>query len=231
MDFARRTAHGIIKIITRIMCRADVAPLALIPDHGPLIIVSNHVNFLEAPLLYSHLLPRQMTGFMKAESWESPGLRLMAWLWQAIPLERGEADMRAIREALKVLKAGRILVVAPEGTRSGHGRLLRGKAGFVLLALRTSAPVLPVMHHGGEVIWQNLRRLRRTDFHAIVGNPFHIDPGETRVTSEVRQQMADEVMYQMAALLPPAYRGVYADLALASETYLRFPPGSQSNLV
>jgi 1-acyl-sn-glycerol-3-phosphate acyltransferase len=211
------------------MCRVEDAPLAKVPEQGPLIIVSNHINFLEAPVLYTHLLPRRMFGFMKSESWDSPGLRLMAWLWQAIPLVRGEADMRAIREGLKVLEAGDILVIAPEGTRSGHGRLLRGKAGFVVLALRTGAPVLPVMHYGGEVVWQNLRRLRRTDFYTVVGQPFYLDPGGARVTGEVRQQMADEVMYQMAALLPSPYRGAYSDLAAATETYLRFPTGTQGS--
>jgi 1-acyl-sn-glycerol-3-phosphate acyltransferase len=229
MDPTRRVVHRLIKVITRIMCRVEDAPLAEVPEQGPLIIVSNHVNFLEAPVLYSHLLPRRMFGFMKSEAWHSPGLRLMAWLWQAIPLERGEADMRAMREALKVLAAGDILVIAPEGTRSGHGRLLRAKAGFVVLALRTGAPVLPVLHYGGEVVWQNLRRLRRTDFHTVVGRAFYLDPGGVRVTAEVRQQMADEVMYQMAALLPPAYRGAYSDLVAATETYLRFPAGAPGN--
>jgi 1-acyl-sn-glycerol-3-phosphate acyltransferase len=98
-----------------------------------------------------------------------------------------------------------------------------------VLALRTGAPVLPVMHYGGEVVWQNLRRLRRTDFYTVVGQPFYLDPGGARVTGEVRQQMADEVMYQMAALLPSPYRGAYSDLAAATETYLRFPTGTQGS--
>ena len=50
------------------------------------------------------------------------------------------------------------------------------------------------------------------------------------MTREVRQQMTDEIMYQIAALLPPAYRGHYSNLAAATETYLRFPASSASNL-
>jgi len=50
------------------------------------------------------------------------------------------------------------------------------------------------------------------------------------VTRGVRQVMVDEMMYQIAALLPPEYRGVYADLESATEYYLRFPEGSASNL-
>jgi len=220
-----------IKRLTRILCRIDGAQLAHVPERGPLIIVINHVNFLEAPILYTHLQPRPVTGFVKAENLDNPILGpLLFDIWRGIPIQRGEADMTAFRQALQVLADGQILAVAPEGTRSGHGRLQRGLPGVAFLALRSGAPLLPVACHGGELFWSNLSRLRRTDFHIPVGQPFHLDAGGVKVTRQVRRQMADEVMYQIAALLPPAYRGVYSDLAAATETYLRFPPGAESNL-
>jgi len=197
--------------------------LARVPDRGPLIIVGNHINFLDAPLLYTHLVPRPMAGFAKAETWDNPALRVLVDLWGAIPLQRGEADMVALRQALKSLEAGRILGVAPEGTRSGHGRLQPAHPGVVFLALRSGAPLLPLVHYGGELFWHNLPRLQRTDFHVVVGQPFYLDPGGVRVTRQVRRQVVDEIMYQVAALLPPAYRGVYCDLTAATQAYLRFP--------
>jgi 1-acyl-sn-glycerol-3-phosphate acyltransferase len=219
-----------IKGLIRLLCRVDDAQLAQVPDRGPLILVANHVNFLEVPLLYTYLQPRPMAGFAKAETWDHPLLRLLADLWEAIPLHRGEADMAALRQALKALEAGHILGMAPEGTRSGHGRLQRGHTGVVLLALRSGAPLLPMVYYGGELFWRNLNRLRRTDFHIVVGQPFYLDAGGVKVTRQVRQQMTDEIMYQMAALLPQVYRGFYSDLAAATEAYLRFPPGAESNL-
>jgi 1-acyl-sn-glycerol-3-phosphate acyltransferase len=225
-----RIVASSIKRLIRILCRVNDAQLARVPDRGPLIIVANHVNFLEVPLLYTHLRPRPVTGFAKAEVWDNPALRVLFDMFGAIPLNRGEADVTALRQALKVLEAGQILAVAPEGTRSGHGRLQRGRPGVVLLALRSGAPLLPMVFYGGERIWRNLSRLRRTDFHIVVGQPCYLDAGGVKVTRQVRQQMIDEIMYQMAALLPPAYRGVYPDLAAATETYLRFPPGTGSNL-
>ena len=89
--------------------------------------------------------------------------------------------------------------------------------------------MLPVVHHGGELIWRNVARLRRTDFHFVVGQPFYLETGGIRVTRQVRQQMTDEIMYQMAALLPPANRGVYSDLDSATEVYIRFPAGTDNN--
>jgi 1-acyl-sn-glycerol-3-phosphate acyltransferase len=86
-----------------------------------------------------------------------------------------------------------------------------------------------MVYYGGELFWDNLSRLRRTDFHIVVGQPFYLDAGESKVTRQVRRQMADEVMYQMARLLPPAYRGVYSDVAAATEKYLRFPTDVEGN--
>jgi 1-acyl-sn-glycerol-3-phosphate acyltransferase len=200
-----------LKGLTGILCRVNDAQLAQVPDRGPLILIINHVNFLEAPVIFPRLQPRPMTGFAKAETWDNLALRLLADLWDAIPIQRGEADVAAMRRALAALEAGYILIVAPEGTRSG-------------------APLLPLVYHGGERFWDNLHRLRRTDFHIVVGQPFYLSAEGISVTGEVRHQMADEIMYQMAALLPPAYRGMYSDLSAATETYLRFPTSVESNL-
>ena len=230
MTLTYRVATSTIKALTRLLCRVDNAQLARVPDQGPLIIVANHVNFLEVPLLYTHLQPRPVTGFAKAETWDNAALGALFDLGGAIPLRRGEADIAALRQALKALEVGQILAVAPEGTRSGHGRLQPGHPGVVFLALRSGAPLLPVAYYGGELFWRNLPRLRRTDFHIVVGQPFYLDADGVKVTRQVRQQMVDEIMYQVAALLPPAYRGVYSNLSAATEAYLRFSPGAESNL-
>ena len=95
---------------------------------------------------------------------------------------------------------------------------------------RSGAPLLPMAYYGGESFRQNIARLRRTDFHIVVGQPFYLDAGGVKMTRVVRQQMVDEIMYQVAALLPPAYRGHYSNLDVATEQYLRFPASSESNL-
>ena len=228
MSLAHRVVTWFIRRLTRILCRVHDRELARVPKQGPLILVSNHINFLEVPVMYTHLHPRPMTAFAKAETWEIPVLRRLADLWGAIPLQRGEADTTALRAGLKALEDGQILCMAPEGTRSGDGRLQRGHPGVVLMALRSNAPLLPVVYYGGELFRSNLRRLRRTDFHIAVGRPFYLSPNGTKITREVRQQMTDEIMGQMAALLPPAYRGVYSDPAGATTTYLRFVDGDDA---
>ncbi len=210
--------HG----ITRILCRIDASQMSQIPASGPLILAANHINFLEIPILYTRLASRPMTVFAKVETWDSRLNQLLFPLSRAIPVRRGESDLGAMRRAMDELKAGRILAIAPEGTRSGTGRLQRGHPGIASIALRSGAPILPMAYYGSEAFAQNLRRMRRTDFNVVVGQPFRLDARGVGVTHGVRQQMTDEIMYRIAALLPPSYRGCYSDLDHATQTYLDF---------
>jgi 1-acyl-sn-glycerol-3-phosphate acyltransferase len=222
MTLAFRAVTHTIKGLTRILCRIDAESLEHVPPRGPLILVCNHVNFLEVPLVFSHLQPRTVTGFAKSETWESPLLGPLFDLWGGIPLRRGTADRLALRQGLDALAQGKIVAITPEGTRSGHGRLQRGHPGVVVLALHSGAPLLPLVYYGGESFHRNLRRMRRTDFRIKVGRIFYVDPGGVKITRAVRNRITEEIMYQLAALLPAEYRGVYADLEAATTQYLRF---------
>ena len=210
MALVHDTVTYTIKGLLSLACRVDATQLERVPHTGPLIIVVNHISSLEVPIVYAHMHPRPIAAFTKAETWQNPLLGHLATLWGAIPLRRGEADTGAFRRGLEALAKGQIVVIAPEGTRSGHGRLQRGLPGAVLLAMRSGAPLLPMAHYGGEKLRDNLRRLRRTDFHVVVGEPFILSPGQRPVNREFRQELADALMYRIAALLPAAYKGVYA---------------------
>jgi len=215
-----------IRRLTRILCRVDDSQLHTVPMSGPLIIITNHINFLEVPLVYTHLMPRPVTGFVKAETWDNLALAYLFNLWEGIPIRRGTSDVNAFQQALQALRAGKILAISPEGTRSGDGRLNRGQPGIVTIAQHSHAPILPVAYYGGEKIWNNLRRLQRTDFRISVGQPFTLRPGRGKISHLERQKITDEIMYQIAALLPFSHRGYYADQSLASCDYLEFVPGS-----
>ena len=209
-----------VKLGTGLMCRIDAPDLQKVPKSGPLIVYSNHTGQIEVPLMYSHLQPRPATGLAKVETWDNWFLHWVFDLWGAIPIHRGEADMTAMRMSLDVLKRNEILVIAPEGTRNKTGVLIKAQPGVITLALRSGAPLLPLVHWGGENFLSNLKRLKRTDFHIRVGEPFKLDSRNERVTKEVRQQMVDEMMYRLATLLPEYYRGAYSDLENATEKYI-----------
>lgn len=224
MTLTTWAVNNTIKSLTRLACRIETDALHQVPAKGPLILVCNHINFLEVPLVFTHLQPRPVTGFAKSETWNNPLIGRLFNLWQAIPLRRGEADLSAMRKAIQALNAGKIIAVSPEGTRSGDGRLGKGIPGVVVLALNSGAPMLPLVYFGGESLRPNLLRLRRTDFRIRVGKPFYLETNGIKVTRQIRQVMVDEIMYQLAALLPPQYRGVYADLDSATTNFLDYSP-------
>jgi 1-acyl-sn-glycerol-3-phosphate acyltransferase len=210
----------IIRVYTRIVCRIDAPDLQKIPMQGPLIVATNHTGQVEVPLLFAHLQPRKMTGWAKIEAWDNKFLHWVFNVWGIIPVRRGEADMHALKSAIRALEKGYIFGIAPEGTRNRNGILIRAQPGTVTLALHTGAPVLPVAHWGGEKLMGNLKRFKRTDFHIRLGQPFKVDTQGVKVTGEIRQQIVDEIMYKIARLLPEEYRGVYSDLSKATGKYL-----------
>jgi 1-acyl-sn-glycerol-3-phosphate acyltransferase len=220
MKTEARIVSGLIKRITRVICSIEDNSLHQIPLTGPLIIVSNHVNFLDVPILYTHLMPRPLTGFAKVETWDSPPMAYLFNLWGAIPIQRGEPDVRAIRRCLEALEAGWIFAIAPEGTRSGNGILGPGNPGVVLLAMQSKAPLLPLVFYGHENYKAMWNRLQRIHFHIRVGQPFLIDTGGYRANHQIRQSITNEIMYQLAALLPPRYRGQYNDLSCATNHFI-----------
>ena len=171
-------------------------------------------------MLFAHLQPRKLTGWAKVESWDNPFLRWVFGVWDAIPVRRGEVDMKALKLALKALEEGKIFGLAPEGTRNYTGILKRALPGAVIIALHSGAPIIPIAHWGGENFMKNLKHLRRTDFHLRIGEPFRLNIEGVKVTGEVRQQIVDEMMYELAKLLPEEYRGEYADMSKATSQYL-----------
>lgn len=210
----------LIRVYTRITCRIDAPDLHKFPMHGPLIAIANHTGQIEVPLIFAHLQPRKLSGWAKAESWDNKFLNWVFGVWGIIPVRRGEADMHALKEALRALQKGLIFGIAPEGTRNYNGVLRRALPGTVIIALHSGAPIIPIAHWGGEVYLKNLKRFKRTDFHIRIGEPFRIDVEGVKVTGEMRQQIVDEMMYELAKLLPEEYRGEYSDMSRATSQYL-----------
>jgi 1-acyl-sn-glycerol-3-phosphate acyltransferase len=193
--------------------------LSSVPEKGPLIVITNHTGQVEVPVFANLLQPRKITGWGKAEAFDNLFLRWVFSAWDIIPVHRGEADLTALKSALRMLEEGRIFGVAPEGTRNKTGILRRGLPGAAILAMKSGAPVLPIVHWGGEKFLKNLKSFKRTDFHIRIGEPFYVK-AEGKVTGEMRQEMVDEMMYRIAELMPEEYRGEYSDLSKASSKYL-----------
>jgi 1-acyl-sn-glycerol-3-phosphate acyltransferase len=220
MNLFHWTVNSIIKGVSRIICKVDGESLNRIPKQGPLIVAANHVNFLDAPVVISHLQPRPISGLAKKETWDNPFLAFLFNIWDGIPIDRDIADFAAFRKAQEALQAGKILAVAPEGTRSGDGRLIRAKPGITLLAIKSGVPVMPMAYYGHEVFSDNIKRLKRTPMHIRVGTPFKIDLSGHQKNKGIIQDAADAVMLRIAALMPEKYHGFYRGMSLETTAFL-----------
>ena len=211
-----------IRGISHLICKVDSSQLSKIPKRGPLILVMNHVNFLDAPIISVHVLPKPLTALVKIETWKNPILGSLFTMWEAIPIRRGEADLAAFQAAQEALRNCKMVAVAPEGTRSGDGKLRKGLPGVVLLALRSGAPMLPVVYYGHENYKEDFKHLRRAPFNIAVGEPFRLKNVQGVLGKDLRERITDEIMYQLAALLPEKYRGSFADMSKATKEYISF---------
>ena len=190
-----------------------------IPETGGAIVATNHLGRLDG-MLGVLLTDRHDFILMIAEKYQ----RNWFWNWagkkvNAIWLNRYEADFLAMREVYRRLKQGQILGIAPEGTRSASETMAEGKPGAAYLAAKTGLPIIPVGVYGTEdrIVKQELTRLKRLDIHIRIGEPFYLAPMDRKHREEYLQQSTEEIMCQIAALLPVKYRGFYADYPRVQE--------------
>jgi 1-acyl-sn-glycerol-3-phosphate acyltransferase len=118
-----------------------------------------------------------------------------------------------LREVIKRLRKGGIYVVAPEGTRSKTEALLPGKSGAAYLAAKLDMPIIPVAITGSEdrLVASALRKFKRSKVFIQIGDEFSLGTLPTKNREAALQIYTDEIMCQIAALLPQSYRGVYTD--------------------
>src|SRR5206468_7853779 len=197
--------RGVVRLIVAIMLDVRLIGRQNVPKTGPLIIASNHLSWAEIPLIPA-FLKRKVVYMAKEETFQGK----MGWLVRflgAFPVKRGEADRQSLRAAEELLKAGCILSIFPEGTRSKIHKLGKAHAGMGMIALRSGAPVVPVAIWGSENAFKKLR----TPITIAYGEPMILKPKGNKITREDIDEATNKVMRKMAEMLPPAYRGVYIE--------------------
>ena len=112
--------NAIIRAVFSAVCRVDARQLERIPGQGPAIVVANHINFLESPVMVAWLDNPAVTGIAKRESWKNPLFYFLFNLWEIIPIDRGLVDREAFNRAQEALQNGKLLVVTGKGFKEAH---------------------------------------------------------------------------------------------------------------
>jgi 1-acyl-sn-glycerol-3-phosphate acyltransferase len=193
-----------------------VEGLENIPPSGPAILMINHIAFID-PIVVLHVAPRNIVPLAKIEVYNYPLVGLIPKLWGVIPVRREEVDRHAIQQVMEVLRAGEIVLVAPEGTRNPF--LQRAKEGIAYLASRAGSPIIPVAIEGtpGFPALRFTQPWKGPGARVQFGRPFHYRREFRHANHSDLRKMTDEAMYVLAAMLPEQRRGAYADLSQASQ--------------
>ena len=213
-----RFLQGLARFILGLLTRFEVHGADLIPRDGPTILTLNHLHFSD-PAIGIAIVNRQAKMFT-AEKWETRPVigHMIRWSQQAIFVQRGEVDRRALAKALEAIKAGDVLAIAPEGTRSTTGGLQKGHEGTAYLASRTGAVIVPAVAYGQEKAIASLKRLRHGRVVVKVGEPYVLEGTPNRAKTEQLQAYTHQIMMRLAVLLPPEYQGYYRDEVAALQS-------------
>lgn len=209
----RNFLRWIIRSILNLISKVEIHGYENLPQTGAYVIATNHLGILDSAMLF-YALDRWDVFIPVAEKWEqNPLFRFLGKYFNLIFIDRFNPDLKALRKIIKLMEAGNILVIAPEGTRSRSAMMAEGKPGVSYLAAKLNRPVVPVGLAGTEdkVIVDNLKHLRRSHIFVHAGQAFSLPPLPTKNRDAALRQFTDEIMCHIAAIIPEKYRGVYAE--------------------
>lgn len=163
-----------------------------VPDEGPVILACNHQSFLD-PMIVGIGVRTRQTHYMARENLlKVPILGPFLKSMKVHPVKRGHVDPRALRKTLEILRAGDVILIFPEGTRTRDGGLGEFKAGVGAIAARTDAWIVPVCLAGTFDCWPRSQPIfRRGRVRLTYGKPFKASPDDKGVgaVKRVREEV------------------------------------------
>lgn len=179
-----------------------------IPGHGPLLIVVNHLNLADPPIIGVSINRKVM--FLAKEELFRPGLSgYIVRNYGAFPVRRSGMNKEAMRKSEQLLAQGMALIMFPEGRRSQGAQLESALSGAALIAARNGVPILPIGIAGTEKLKGITWWLRRPEITVNIGSPFYLSPVNGKLTRVKLIEFTHSIMEHIAELLPAEYRGDY----------------------
>ena len=210
--FARLTV-AVSRVLYNIFLTWSVTGRENVPPSGALVVVANHVNVAD-PVLLLCSFPRWVTYMAKEELFRYPFIGALLHSGGAVPIARTgtvQQKRNAMRQAEELLARGHVLGLFPEGKRDRTGVLLPGKPGAAVVAAHSGAPLIPMAVSGTEQMSVLNWLWKRPTVTVTIGKPFLLSQTGGRISRSMASELTNEIMLQIAALLPKEQRGPYAD--------------------
>jgi 1-acyl-sn-glycerol-3-phosphate acyltransferase len=174
----------------------EVEGLENIPDEG-VIIASNHISYLDPPIIGS-VTPRRCNFMARRGLFDVP---VLGWMikWTSFPVDREKPRASTIKEAVRKIRKGGIVVVFPEGKRSDTGELQEAKPGIAMVAVMSKAPIVPAFITGAnKALPSGARWLKRAKIKVVFGKPIYYtsteESGDRRASHDTREKVSAMIM-------------------------------------
>lgn len=199
-----------IRLLFQFFTRLTVKGIENIPLQGACLVTSNHIGILDAPLVFSLIHRDDATGLIAKKHQNNALIRWVVNNTGGIWIDLTRTDFQALKAAHSLLKSAGLLGISPEGTRSKKGGLLEPKPGVSYFAAKFDVAIVPMAITGTEFI-KEIFLLQRPKIRVIIGEPFRLPALDRKDRAAAVKRNADKILCHIATLLPPEYRGVYAD--------------------
>lgn len=216
---SKKAIIWLVRLVLAIVSRHEFIGLENIQDSiedKPVLVTANHIGFFDALLILSvpYIANHPNLIVVVAEKYQKYGFfRWIVKSFNFMFIDRFNSDISTLRKVLTRLSNNGLLVLAPEGTRSPNAALIKPRQGAAYLASKSKAIIIPVGVTGTEdkEMRKRLPRLKRLKITVNVGKPFNLPELPKKNRQTFLETQTDEIMCRIGALLPPPYRGIYAD--------------------
>jgi len=180
-----------------------------IPQKGPFIVVCNHFNILDPPFVI-YAIKKPINFLMASDQTVENQFMWAPWLYGFIPTNRQNIAPSTIKHSIKALKRNEVVGIFPEGNATKQ-YLRPAKNGAAYLAMTADVPILPVGLTGMDNIWDNWFRGIKPKLQINIGKSFVVGalPKDRIKRNEALKKTGDEIMFQIAVLVPDRYRGEF----------------------
>lgn len=205
-----RVLWVLVHWVRPLICRIRIEGTEYVSAVGGGVVACNHTLGVDWIAL-GYASPRELYYMAKAEAFQIS--RFTTWILHqggVFPVQRTRHDIVALQNAIDLARAGKLIGMFPEGTRSQTGALRRAKTGAARIAMEANVPVIPAAVINGPALLTSWKRLIRPLITVRFGPPLRrmLQPGED--ANQAAREFTDTIMAGIAGLLPPELRGVYA---------------------